>query len=472
MNLKSCLLLCALTLRSAVQAMASDGNEALSESNRVQAARLQQELCSRCVGHDDLVLRPGLVADRGRRFVHLLVETTDLGPRAPCEFVMIATNSGHAYEALSVAYARPSDVHDALKFIGLQPGAPYDGDLPRLWPKGERVRLSLVPAASYGTFSTTGVPVSTLLTDNNSGGSMSPDFVFSGARMAPASEGGKDLLYGANQNGPCSIASTYNEGYTVLDVPRRALQGDVYNSICIATNFAAWSNRLAVVQIEPSRKDGRPGARSFDLAVSIAEGTNGVAPAFSLSESPGVAVVTGGDIRAVHRAVTNLVAQGFDPFVTIRFDGKMPLERVREVCAVLATMESDRGLRVDSPPDGEPYYKAFLPKEEFRDRSARPAQPWELRVRMTNGTTSAVLTRIEEKWKDDGSSELKASDHPASSPAEVLKLLKTLEESFPAMLIFADGTLRYADLVEYVRPIRPVIPAIHIFCEKPDGAAH
>lgn len=456
----------------AISAVAEDLDDARSASNRVEAAQLHRQVEQSTAGRDVLLFRPWLVADRERRFVHLLVETTDLRAGAPCEFIMIATNSGHAYEAMSVAYARPSDVHEALKFIGLPPGAPYDGNLPRLWPKGERVRLSLLPAGSYGTFSTAGAPISDMLTDKAAGGSFPSDFVFSGARMVPASEGGKDLLYGANQSGPCSIASTYNEAYTVLDVPRRALQGEVYDRICIATNFAAWSNRLAVVQIVPVRKDGQPGARSFSLGVSLGQGTDGAAPRFCLSEAAGSAVVASGGIRELHQAVTNLVAQGIDPYVTIRFDGEMPLARVREVCAVLASMESDRGLRMEPPPEGEPYYKAFLPKEQFRDRSARPAQPWELRITATNGATKAVLTRIEEKWKDDGSPELHTSDHPASSPAEVLTLLKSLEESFPAMLIFADETLRYSDLVQYVRLIRPVIPAIHIFCEKPAGAAH
>ena len=87
---------------------------------------------------------PGLVADRKRRRIELAVESAGLGRDAPCEFAVIDETSGHGYEALLISFAKPSAVHQALRFIGQEPGEPYDPDALRFWAKGEPFILSLI----------------------------------------------------------------------------------------------------------------------------------------------------------------------------------------------------------------------------------------------------------------------------------------------------------------------------------------
>ena len=77
-------------------------------------------------GNSDVLVLPGLVADRKERKVDILVEATGLAGGAVAEFLLVDQSSSHGYEALLWSFAKPSDVHAALLFIGLRPGAPYN----------------------------------------------------------------------------------------------------------------------------------------------------------------------------------------------------------------------------------------------------------------------------------------------------------------------------------------------------------
>ena len=71
--------------------------------------------------------------------VTLWGEATGVSPDAPIEFLLIPTDSGHDYEALTISFAKPSDIHRALAFIGLKPGKSVDYAAYRYWvSKGER----------------------------------------------------------------------------------------------------------------------------------------------------------------------------------------------------------------------------------------------------------------------------------------------------------------------------------------------
>ena len=59
------------------------------------------------------------------------------------EFFIIGEQSGHGYEAVAVSFASAADIVDGLVFIGMERGRPVDFEKLCLWPKGERVKVSV-----------------------------------------------------------------------------------------------------------------------------------------------------------------------------------------------------------------------------------------------------------------------------------------------------------------------------------------
>ncbi|EFK96106.1 secreted protein, partial [sediment metagenome] len=129
-----------------------------------------------------LWVRPGLVADRGTRRVRVYGESTSLNLGDPVEFPLIAEQSGKDYEALAVSFAQPSDVHRALEFIGLRPGAATSPSGLRFWPRGERVRVTFDLIATNGA-ATPICRAESLVTDTRTDAPLpETGFVFCGAR--------------------------------------------------------------------------------------------------------------------------------------------------------------------------------------------------------------------------------------------------------------------------------------------------
>ena len=95
-------------------------------------------------GDTNVLILAGLVADKKARRGEVMVERTAVGPNAPCEFTVIGETSDHGCEALLISFAKPSDVHRALQFIGAALGEPFDLGSPRFWAKGEPFVLSIV----------------------------------------------------------------------------------------------------------------------------------------------------------------------------------------------------------------------------------------------------------------------------------------------------------------------------------------
>ena len=101
----------------------------------------------------DMLVLPGLLADRRARTVTIRARATGLPRGEPMEFFLIPADSGKDYEALAVAFVKPSDVDRAIRFIGLTPGRPINYAQQRFWAKGPRLSIHYEwdqPAAEEG----------------------------------------------------------------------------------------------------------------------------------------------------------------------------------------------------------------------------------------------------------------------------------------------------------------------------------
>ena len=419
----------------------------------------------------DILELPGLKADRNTRQVWVEGRTTGIRALDPVEFFLISANSGHAYEALALSSAKPGDIHKALEFIGMAPGRPYDVRAMRFWPKGERVRMTFFQGTNAG------IRAERLIMDKRAGAPLSESgLVFVGSRMEKNSTTGVDE-YAADVRAPNSIAANYNEPTTVLDVPRQALQGDMYRNQTANPDHLFPTNTSLRILLEPEYADGTRRVLDLLLAMEPAGGTGGSAMdevVFSASEG-NTSRASRVPVQDVLRLFSQEAEKGRDPFVQLRFSPALPLKTVKALCGIMATIETEKGIRVEPPEPGTLYYKAFLPNDGYKDRSRRPSQPLELYLELADGKTTATLVQIDQLWRDDiVYPDLRIQPHPLKGPGELAGTLKALKSEMPVMLIFAAEDLMLSQLMDFMTPaIVKDFPTVHVFLDaapKPPAA--
>jgi hypothetical protein len=409
----------------------------------------------------DFLVLPGLLADRAAQRVTLQAETTALAAGDIAEFFLIAQNSGHDYEALAVSFAKPSDIHDALVFIGLQPGQPADPGRLRFWPKGEHVLM---------TFQTTNegpervsARVEDLVLDTDAGRTLPrAGLVFTGSsRHAGADTGG---VYRADEYGPNAIASTYNEPDGVLDIPAEAQQSPVYGRRRVHAHARLFpSNSLIRVLLEPEYAIGKRRVVEASFLFTAGDTQEVACVRQGAAETESGARLSLNDFSGYLRSVA---AGGQTPYLTVRFDDGLSLGTVRAVCALLTSLETEPGIRVEPPPPGTLCYRAFLPSEKFRDRAGRLAQPWELRLGRKQAAVTGVLTQIRQIWDDTSiTPELEVTEHPVADGRELRAALDRLGPGLPVILVFAAPDLTHGELMAFLQPVLATHPTVHVFVE-------
>ena len=266
---------CAFCFLFCAAAVAADSETAPASGLAERVADIHLVHLEKARGNSDLLALPGVLADRKSRRVHVYAQATGVGPQDIVEFLLIAANSGHDYEALATVFAKPSDIHRALTFIGLQPGRPVNAEKLCFWPKGERVIATvagLPPGSAYGPFG-----FDTLLLDKVTGEPwIENGLVFVGSEYVDSPDNPAESVYAADIFGPNSIVSTYNEPTTVLDVPRQAPQSVVYGRQKLNSECLPPENVLLEIIVEPEKKDGKKRVVDLELAAQLRAGAEGI----------------------------------------------------------------------------------------------------------------------------------------------------------------------------------------------------
>ncbi|GAI08008.1 unnamed protein product, partial [marine sediment metagenome] len=157
---------------------------------------------------------------------------------------------------------------------------------------------------------------------------------------------------------------------------------------------------------------------------------------------------------------------GHDPFVTLRFGDDLTLKAVHDLCVILSSIETEKGIRIEPPLPGHLYYKAFMPDESFRQREERISQPWELHLSVENSKITGVLTQIEQIWKDGKVwPDLKVKDYPVADPEALRKELDNRGPGLPVVLVFAQSGVTYGQLTTFIKPVLSTHPTIHVFAD-------
>jgi hypothetical protein len=434
-------------------------------------------------GNDDILVLPGLVANRNERRVEVVAESTGLRGGELAEFLLIDQGSSHGYEALLWSFAKPSDVHRALEFIGLKPGTPFNPNALRFWADGARVKLSVDDDTGKP------FPIERFILDNNSENTLPEEgFVFSGSVMVDPRDGTSGARYAADVYDPRSVASVYNEPTAVLDVPRRVSQGEVYGSLVVNPDCAFEAGKLLTIVMEPADPDGQTRTRHLTLSISnavdsVAVGSSRIdtnstpdGETYHLRDSNGKAVCEDVSLSAVFASLKAMREEGLEPYAELSFGEGLTIDQLRKVCAVVAVLEMAETLRVKEPPAGQPYYRAFVPDTKWRTPEERPSQPWELHLSQAGGKILGRFILNDPVWGDDSlEPTFKQTVLEACAPPDLRgrldaaeqKRLKNGKTAAPAVLfVFADRDLTYGKLMDCIGPLLKTHGTLHVFVEE------
>lgn len=415
--------------------------------------------------NQDYLVLPGLLANRKDKTVLLYGRGTGLGAGDPVEFFIIPADSGKEYEALTVAFVKPSDVDRALKFIGMKPGRPVNYNENQYWPRGERVLVMVEwppPAADDidpGKNLSKKVRAEELILDTRTKKPLPlTGLVYTGSHIIKSDEGGKEL-FAADVSDSRSIASDYNERSTVLDVPYQWPQGQVYGALKPNPAHSFTPGQPIRIRLEPEHKDGKTRVRDLTLRVLQRD-------RFTLLESNKPIAA---DLDLVHLLAEfgKLTDAGHDPYVTIDIAGNLTLQQLHEFFSLIQTLDRDTGIRVEAPPPGQLYYRAFFPEEQWRDRTKRLGRPWELHAKVANANGSLAGTLIlpaDDIDNNGGKGDLRFT---VNTPDELAKTLKEKSDRWSqTVYIFATPDIKYPALLDFIRPSMKTHPGVYVFLEK------
>ena len=413
------------------------------KTNYVRSVNLFQERKSVHGACSDYFIVPGLIADKTRREVVLDSFSTLVKKGDIAEFYVISSNSGHDYESLFVTFASPGDVARAMEFIGMPRGISVNPGKFRFWSKGERACLFVRGHDGKET------PIEFFVMDAQTGKALSQEgFVFLGDKW---DETGEKFL--PDTTGPGSIAPSYNEALSVFDTPRLAMQSDVYEKFLVGKPGASVTNSFVEIVIRPEDRKGFPEKRVRDFTLRIGNGffeLEGCSSRTNLSE--------------VMTILGNALKERQDPYVSVVWDEDVSLSHLAAVCGILEGPDSSGMIKIEPPAPGLPYFKAFLPNKDWRNRERRFAQPCELVI--SKGGSEASLNVIKEIWKDDSSirPELEVKRIDGVTPDNLSELLaKNGPERLPVLLVFADPSDTYSSIAAYVKSAMKTHGNLYIF---------
>jgi hypothetical protein len=449
------------------------------ETNRARVARIHQDELRRFAGDTNLLVLPGLIADRRTHRVEVRVERSAVGANAPCEFLVVSESSEHGYEALLIAFARPSDIHQALRFIGTEPGQSYHPPSHRFWAKGERFLLSVL-APHRPT-----IRVENLLVDRRTGAALPQDgFLFTGSRWIPDPEDPRRARYAADTFQPMAIASLFSTPHAVFEVPRLASKESVYRNTVANPGFPIPEGELLTLEIEPSLPVGSTGLKDLLLQVDANPHTER-RPGSKVEALANLRVQLldgstvlnpDGSLVSVVGAIAALDRQQHIPFLTLQWSPAIQLASAQALAEILASLDREQGIRIEPPLPGDPYYRAFTPDRRLLDREERHFHPLELALHHQDGRISGRLLLVDSVWKEGASrSELRFLERPILDPTDLRRELEADRERTRGsgrprpnvMLAFVRSDLTMGRLTAFLEPVLTNHTAIHLLLDEP-----
>lgn len=369
----------------------------------------------------------GVVVDKSARSVRILMEATGLAAAEPAEFFAIGPLSDRAYESVFVTVASPADIATALESVGVPRGVASDPARARLWPQGEKVKLTaraVSPAKS--------LVFSDLLEDlrgEDEGPILESPVIYTGGLRDAAG------VPVASTNIPCAVFALYTSGPSILQMDGRFDQSTIYGRFKPKTTFPKGGLYELVLAW-----DGETRVRERELDITADNATE---------------------------VLTNLKREAAtgDVYVRLAFDSSVTVGRAVDIARAFSVLDG-RGVKMNGAAEGQFYYHAFLPDEGWRNRAKRIFQPFEIHV-AADGSKS--FTFIEEDWSGDGLDPvLKPKTTPIKDWDEILPLIAQTGEQggkVVVMFLYAPKTMSVTELSPVVKAVFPRINTFYVFGE-------
>lgn len=410
---------------------------------------------------------PGVKADTEAREVVIQAASTGIAPGDPVEFGLLTPASGHDYEALAYGEARAEDVRAALEAIGLPPGRPVDLAKRRFWPKGERVFIEVrwTDVVDGGYEKNVRVPLEQMLLDRRLEGPMAVQgFTFTGSQWVETDDG---AVLAADRFSPHAVVSFYNSPLTVLDLPGRGNQNEMYGVFSLNPDYRLEKEHPMEFILRPEYTDDKRRVRNLTWRIQPSGenvSTNWSDMSFALLSQKEQKLNDRDSVAGCLSLFSALQENGQSPYITLDISPALPLGAVARFCRLVQEIEGDRGIRVEPPIEGQLYYQSFLPSPEWKTAEGRFAQPVELHLGEKPG--DAEFVKITQTWPASGLTPTREiTRHPAAPPAQLLEQAEALDPEVRVLLIFAPTTKRYRDLLAYTDPLKEAFDTVYVFAE-------
>lgn len=430
----------------AAPALAQDEDPAFREA-REAAEKAFAELRQKHGDAKHVLLVPGMMADRKARTVTIWGAAAELDKHDPVEFLLITRDSGKDYEARAIAFTTAADIHAGLRFIGMEPGEPVNYDRFRFWPKGEPVTMSFTWKQEGKQIT---VPAWQLLWNTQTDKPVQLDhLLYVGSYWITRDENRR--VYAADESDAGSIASTYNEPTTVLDVPLQSAKGVVYGWYVPNPKYRFTEYQPVRIKLAPALPAGK--RQVTELTWRIDQPEAGKPPRFTLIH--GEKVLAENQLMPPADALNKLREDDKTLYVHVVPTDRIELRAMHVVAnQLIAGMERPDGIRVEPPRQGQLFYRAFTGDPRWRDRDQRVFQGWELHVeRAEGGKLDWTLIDLQEKRMPDGAWKIVENRVEADTPEALSKALKAADKRGPRdIFVFAPPEMTYGELREILAP--------------------
>jgi len=159
-----------------------------------------------------------------------------------------------------------------------------------------------------------------------------------------------------------------------------------------------------------------------------------------------------------------------DFFVQWTFDDAITVLAAAQLASAISAIEGPGGIRVDGPPKGQLFYRAFLPNPAWIPREDRLMQPFELHLsRNDDGTYKRTLVSIDEDWSAPNkiTPDLTVNFHPLGDDWET-ELPKIIEEKDPpkhktTLFVFTPPETPLSAFMPQVRAVQARLFEVHVF---------
>jgi hypothetical protein len=403
-----------------------------------------------------ILKRSALVADRDARRVEIFAVAMGLKGNEPMEFFLVGAN-GKDYESMGVTTAKASEVQEALIFIGMQPGRSINFRELQFWPRGDRVKASVSWETGEGWSEP--VRLERMLLDRRSEAHMPENgLVFVGSRYDEVGDPPRQE-FGADNTG--NIATTYNDPWTVLDVPYKYRQGEVYNSLIANPEYPLRHSQKLRVVLEPELPPGESRVFSGTLTLSPGKSASAQDALFTVKSSAGETVVSG--VFAEFLDYLQPKVGKIDMHLGIAADAAMPVAPLRELCALIRELEKQQILRPEGLA-GQFYYEAFLPEDKWRVRENQASHPVELYLAPSKTEAVAgTFVYLEDIYEKSGKRQ-ELLQWPFANAAELQELLTRREKWWTDdVFLFAKEDASYASVQAVHETVKQLLPTAFVF---------